>query len=237
MAQAGEANWTDPFIAVVRRLTRRYDADLVWHRDREWLPDLKPPRTPRTTTSQQLQSTVPQKRKRSAMPGMTLATDQAMLHQFRPKMPCRVTSSGSPMPTQELAMPPPPPRSSKSSQTSRSSKSKSQTSGSLHTAVSAGGLRTPKPDLYIGFSDDALTSPSVPRMFLTDIQQEGVLISDASPMMVGCRFPFLIIEAKSAATGGNPFQAENQAAVGGACAVRLLQKIQEVTLSSGSDQA
>ncbi|KKK18783.1 hypothetical protein ARAM_005820, partial [Aspergillus rambellii] len=48
------------------------------------------------------------------------------------------------------------------------------------------------------------------------MQDISTLISDPHVTPLGLRFPFLIVEAKAGATGGNLYQAQNQAAVDGA---------------------
>lgn len=45
---------------------------------------------------------------------------------------------------------------------------------------------------------------------------------------LGLCFPFLIVEAKSGATGGNLFQAQNQAAVSGASAINILKSLEKL---------
>ena len=56
---------------------------------------------------------------------------------------------------------------------------------------------------------------------MKDLQDTGELISDPGVTPLSLRFPFLLVEAKSGATGGKLYQAQNQAAVGGASAVNI----------------
>lgn len=53
------------------------------------------------------------------------------------------------------------------------------------------------------------------------------MLSESQLVQQGLHFPFLIVEAKGLATSGNMMGAENQAAVGGACATRILKALQE----------
>ncbi|PYH99754.1 hypothetical protein BO71DRAFT_313111 [Aspergillus ellipticus CBS 707.79] len=96
-------------------------------------------------------------------------------------------------------------------------------------------LKDPRPDICVGLSDDSLWNAlepkkdrTVARNFLFDLQNTSSLISDPHVIPLGLRFPFLIIEAKSAATGGNLYQAQNQAAVGGSTAIRILKSLSAI---------
>lgn len=107
-------------------------------------------------------------------------------------------------------------------------------SGSRSPASPIFQLKTPRPDICVGLSDDSLEidmerirGRSSARSLLFDLQDTTSLISDPHVTPVGFRFPFLIIEAKSGATGGNLYQAQNQAAVGGSAALQLLRSLCE----------
>lgn len=65
----------------------------------------------------------------------------------------------------------------------------------------------------------------VARSFLFDLQDTSSLISDPHITPLGLRFPFLIVEAKAGATGGNLYQAQNQAAVGGSTALQIFKNL------------
>ncbi|OJJ96640.1 hypothetical protein ASPACDRAFT_46811 [Aspergillus aculeatus ATCC 16872] len=88
-------------------------------------------------------------------------------------------------------------------------------------------LKDPRPDISLGLSDGtlatALHSAGVANadFLLNDLQDTGELISDPGVTPLSLRFPFLLVEAKSGATGGNLYQAQNQAAVAGASAVNI----------------
>ncbi|KKK14368.1 hypothetical protein AOCH_006437 [Aspergillus ochraceoroseus] len=82
-------------------------------------------------------------------------------------------------------------------------------------------LKDPRPDICVGLSDDTLAEALEPargrdiaQSLLLDMQDISTLISDPHVTPLGLRFPFLIVEAKAGATGGNLYQAQNQAAVG-----------------------
>lgn len=98
----------------------------------------------------------------------------------------------------------------------------------LAQPTSAFELKTPRPDAFIAFSTQSLVKAlrPIPRLFLNDLQTNGELLSDPVYQGSGLCFPFLIVEAKSGATGGNLFQAQNQAAVSGACAVNILKSLE-----------
>jgi hypothetical protein len=121
------------------------------------------------------------------------------------------------------AMPPP----------SRPTRSQAEVDGSR--------IKTPRPDVTIGISHDAVVQNlhhtqgldcTRGRDFLNDLQQktiyrenrrqrEPVLCSEPTQRALQIRFPFLVIEGKSYATGKYIFDAENQAAVSGACALKI----------------
>lgn len=69
---------------------------------------------------------------------------------------------------------------------------------------------------------------SIARRFLVDLQETSSLISDPHVTPLGLRFPFLVVEAKAAATGGNLYQAQNQAAVGGSAALQILKNLSDL---------
>ena len=81
-------------------------------------------------------------------------------------------------------------------------------------------LPKPKPDLVFGYSKTAfnLNQRAVIRL-LSNISGSYAMPAN------GLIFPFLQIEFKAFATGGNPFVAENQAANGGAIAMNGLLKL------------
>ena len=96
-------------------------------------------------------------------------------------------------------------------------------------------LKDPRPDICVGLSDESLTNAlertkgrSAARSFLFDLQDTSTLISDPHATPLSLRFPFLVVEAKSGATGGNLYQAQNQAAVSGSSALRIFQSLSDL---------
>lgn len=59
-------------------------------------------------------------------------------------------------------------------------------------------------------------------------QPEPVLCSQPSQRALGLHFPFLIIEGRSFATVGHIYEAENQVAVSGACALKIQHDLDEL---------
>ncbi|KAK4979668.1 hypothetical protein LTR28_003313 [Elasticomyces elasticus] len=105
-------------------------------------------------------------------------------------------------------------------------------------------LKAPRPDMCVGLSDEVLVEAIEPlkgrkaaKIFLADLQDNATLISNPFVTSLGFRFPFFIVEAKSGATGGNLYQAQNQAAVGGAAALRILQNFAELCVDTATASA
>ncbi|KAF4235739.1 hypothetical protein CNMCM8980_003210 [Aspergillus fumigatiaffinis] len=104
-------------------------------------------------------------------------------------------------------------------------------------------LKDPRPDICIGLSDNYLAKALEPskgrstaRSFLYDLQDTSTLISDPHLTPLGLRFPFLIVEAKAGATGGNLYQAQNQAAVAGSTAVQIFETLSDLHCAQTLDQ-
>ncbi|KAF2136083.1 uncharacterized protein K452DRAFT_322661 [Aplosporella prunicola CBS 121167] len=91
-------------------------------------------------------------------------------------------------------------------------------------------IKTPRPDTSVSLvctpADLAISQT------LEALQVGQQLISD--PQGQGGVFPFFVIEAKTAATQGTLYQAQNQASVSGACAINILRKLQQL-VDSNSD--
>lgn len=81
-------------------------------------------------------------------------------------------------------------------------------------------LPKPKPDLVFGYSNAAFDDGELAVIGLLS-NKPGSYAMPAKDLI----FPFLQIEFKAFATGGNPFVAENQAANGGAIAMNGLLKL------------
>ncbi|PLB50076.1 hypothetical protein P170DRAFT_380442, partial [Aspergillus steynii IBT 23096] len=104
----------------------------------------------------------------------------------------------------------------------------------LHAAATTPvfSLEDPRPAICVGLSDESLAGALesqkgrvVARNLLFDLQDTSNLISDPHVTSLGLRFPFLIVETKAGATGGNLYQAQNQAAVGGSTALQIFRNL------------
>ena len=84
-------------------------------------------------------------------------------------------------------------------------------------------LTTPKPDITIGISWDAFSLSHI--SLLNYWQANRAVLSDPHATQGDMRFPFLIVEAKGLTTNGNLIGAQNQAAGGGTCAIRVLESL------------
>jgi hypothetical protein len=104
-------------------------------------------------------------------------------------------------------------------------------------------LSTPKPDVSLGLASDAINSTlGLPEDFLLRLQTDPTIpqpfCSDPHQVPIGLRFPFLIVEAKGSNTGGNLVHAQNQAAVGGASALNILEDLHaRISPAEGADVA
>jgi hypothetical protein len=90
-------------------------------------------------------------------------------------------------------------------------------------------LMTPKPDILVGLAQHSFTE--VHQVLLGEWQENGQLLSEPPPAQHDLRFPFLLVEAKGSATSKNMMGAENQAAVGEACAINILKALRRLELS------
>lgn len=93
-------------------------------------------------------------------------------------------------------------------------------------------LKDPRPGICVGLSDDSLSNSLDPKegcgaaqKFLFNLQDTSALISDPHIDPSSLRFPYLIVEGTSGATGG---QAQNQAAVGASTALQILKNLVEL---------
>ncbi|KAB8213077.1 hypothetical protein BDV33DRAFT_185511 [Aspergillus novoparasiticus] len=105
----------------------------------------------------------------------------------------------------------------------------------IEPAIPVFRLKDPRPDICVGLSDDSLADSlehakgrDIAQSLLLDMQDTSTLISDPHVTPLGLRFPFLIVEAKAGATGGNLYQAQNQAAVGGSTALLILKGLSDL---------
>jgi hypothetical protein len=91
-------------------------------------------------------------------------------------------------------------------------------------------ISTPKPDITVGLVHTAFTERHQQR--LVNHQASGSILSDPHAAEMGVRFPFLVVEAKGLSVNGSLVSAQNQAAVSGACMLRILRDLDEATHSS-----
>ena len=97
-------------------------------------------------------------------------------------------------------------------------------------------VKTPRPDFTIGLRHSKVSNALVELglseykadKFLQVLQRKGKLCSDPTKDFSNIRFPILVIEGKSYATGKTVFEAQNQAAVSGSCMVNLQQQFTDV---------
>ena len=99
-----------------------------------------------------------------------------------------------------------------------------------------GAVRNPRPDFTFGHHHPTITGALMKRglsRFKADdfprfLQQQQRLFSDPTMDYLDVRFPIQTFEGKAYATGRPVFEAENQAAVSGACMVNLQQQLTDL---------
>ena len=104
-------------------------------------------------------------------------------------------------------------------------------------------VKTPCPDISIGLRTaiivNALQSQGLTKIeakdFLEELQEtqdpnhsEPILCSEPTQRRLGIRFPFMPVEGKAYATSKPIFDAQNQAAVSGACALKILHNLDDL---------
>jgi hypothetical protein len=85
-------------------------------------------------------------------------------------------------------------------------------------------ISTPKPDIVVGLEDRDF-EPTY-RVRLAKHQRFGSILSDPHTAAMGLRFPFLIAETKGLSLNGGLVAAQNQAAIGAACMLRILDDLE-----------
>lgn len=94
-------------------------------------------------------------------------------------------------------------------------------------------ISTPKPDIVVGLEDRNF-EPTY-RVRLAKHQSFGSILSDPHTAAMGLRFPFLIAETKGLSLNGGLVAAQNQAAVGAACMLKILDDLEnQAGLPAGS---
>lgn len=122
-----------------------------------------------------------------------------------------------------------------------------------------GTIKTPRPDITMGILLRALASALSSQglgkveaeLFLKDLQrekeirepdgpEEPMLVSVPAPRASDLAFPFAVLEGKAYLTGKQISEAENQAAVSGACALKMQLRLDELvkhaTAKTSKDQ-
>lgn len=104
-------------------------------------------------------------------------------------------------------------------------------------------VKTPRPDISIGLCTavivNALQSHGLTKTEANDLlkhlqetqspnRSEPILCSEPTQRALDIRFPFLPVEGKAYATGSNVYDAQNQSAVSGACALRILHDLNDL---------
>ena len=115
----------------------------------------------------------------------------------------------------------------------KTSNIETKTPGSARSESQTSPVQTPQPAVTVGFSHRSLVEeiseigPSQAKIdqFLRKYQTNAELYTSPARSGAGCRFPFLTVESKSYSSGDGMFEAQNQAAVSGACITNLLKGI------------
>jgi hypothetical protein len=85
-------------------------------------------------------------------------------------------------------------------------------------------ISTPKPDIVVGLEDRGFAPTH--RVRLAKHQSFGSILSDPHAAAMGLRFPFLIAETKGLSLSGGLVAAQNQAAIGAACMLKILDDLE-----------
>lgn len=236
-AQSGEDDFVDPLHTALRALGLK---NLCTHEKADWREELKPVIPQESHFSSSFMADVeqlevedalapPRKRQQKSTGKTYMSPESSMTNAPTPLL--ANDSQGS------STMPPPPP-------------------SILEKEGDRSSLKTPRPDISMGIQLTALISALSSqnlnkvkaRKFLTWLQNEMVeqepdgplepmLISVPAPRALDLAFPFAVVEGKAYSTGKQIFEAENQAAVSGACGLKIqldLDDLVEHTTSSGA---
>lgn len=98
-------------------------------------------------------------------------------------------------------------------------------------------IKTPRPDSTFGFHLGVVVEkleglglkPVAAKDFLNSLQLRKQLCSSPMPSALNVRFPSLVVEGKSYATGRTIYEAQNQAAVSGSCMLNLQHQLADLT--------
>ncbi|ERF69136.1 hypothetical protein EPUS_01092 [Endocarpon pusillum Z07020] len=94
-------------------------------------------------------------------------------------------------------------------------------------------VKTARPDITVGLLHETVLEALAARglgslratLFLKNLQMQQVLYSNPTQHDLPIRFPTMVIEGKSYATGKPIFDAQNHAAVSGSCMIKLQQDL------------
>lgn len=97
-------------------------------------------------------------------------------------------------------------------------------------------VKTARPDITVGLLHETVLEALAARglgspratLFLKVLQMQQVLYSNPTQHDLPIRFPTMVIEGKSYATGKPVFEAQNQAAVSGSCMIKLQQDLADL---------
>lgn len=106
-------------------------------------------------------------------------------------------------------------------------------------------MKTPRPDISIGLKESALIESLQSRGLAVDDTEyllttlatphagnPALLCSEPTQAALQIRFPFCVLEGKSYATCSSIYEAQNQAAVSGACSLKILHDLDNLVRKS-----
>jgi hypothetical protein len=101
-------------------------------------------------------------------------------------------------------------------------------------------VKTPRPDITVGLRHstviEALKAQGLGQNeadeFLDYLQSRQILCSNPAQQALPIRFPPIVVEGKSYATGKPVFEAQNQASVSGSCMTNLQHKLADLAASA-----
>lgn len=236
-AQSGEDDFVDPLHTALKSLGLK---NLCLHEKADWREELKPVVQQQVHFSlgfmagvQQLEvedaSAPPRKRQQQSAGETYMSPEPSMTNTFTP--PANKSQESSVMPPPALPVP--------------------------EKDADRSPIKTPRPDLSIGTDLMALISALSSqdlnkvkaRAFLDWLQNEMVQHESDGPLepmlilvpalrALDLAFPFAVVEGKAYSTGKQIFEAENQAAVAGACGLKIQidldNLVDHATTSSGA---
>lgn len=219
-----EGNWKISIAAAVRQIAGLAPGTLCTDSsEKVWLPDLKPT----SSALDGLQEAGGEGGNGSHTPSAASVRSGSTLVDFN----CPADISFSPIDTANTSFPSPIPSLPPSGHSS--TYSHSLTSTTTFNTSDPYYISTPKPDIAVGLAHGAFTP--LHRRHLYQHQANGTILSDPHAAYIGMRFPFLIIETKGLSLNGSLVSAQNQAAISGACMLRILKDLDETTNMHSTD--